>query len=378
MFLEDEISRINDKLKQLENINRVIVWGAGEHTVKLFQYAAIMDYAIDFFADNRLKGRLFGIDIKKPDEIHWEDVQAVVISSFYRENEIVEALHKIKSFAGKVITLYENGATTPFYYHISQSDLRVPDVYKDLIDKNKQFKNIHRGERLFILCNGPSINQMDLTKLKDEHVMAVSNFYLHKDYDTINPEYYCIPQFTYTNFFTEELAIDWLTDIGKNVKNTTFFFSITEKELIYNNQLLTSNHINYLCQGITTPFYEDIDLTKRLLNWQSVSIMCLQVAMYMGFKEIYLIGTEHSELTTGKYEYFYERKKSVVGNADFSVDSNGKNLVPFRKTLRNLNSLWNQYELLKKIAEKDNIDIYNATIGGDLDVFERVQYKTII
>lgn len=52
----------------------------------------------------------------------------------------------------------------------------------------------------------------------------------------------------------------------------------------------------------------DIDLTKLILGPQSVAILALQIAIYMGFNEIYLIGTEHDTLLTREYRHFYDEK----------------------------------------------------------------------
>ena len=54
----------------------------------------------------------------------------------------------------------------------------------------KKFKNIHSGKRCFILATGPSINQMELSVLKDEVTIAVSFFGYHKNLNEISPKYH--------------------------------------------------------------------------------------------------------------------------------------------------------------------------------------------
>lgn len=50
----------------------------------------------------------------------------------------------------------------------------------------------------------------------------------------------------------------------------------------------------------------------------------------------------------------------------------------YSEELKALNNLWEQYRIIKYIAARKKIRIYNATIGGVLDVFERVDYDKII
>ena len=66
---------------------------------------------------------------------------------------------------------------------------------REKIKENKQYKNIHQGERCFILCTGPSIKKMDLSALKHETCIAVSLFSLHKNYAEINPDYHIMAPF---------------------------------------------------------------------------------------------------------------------------------------------------------------------------------------
>ena len=45
-----------------------------------------------------------------------------------------------------------------------------------ILSQNNRFKNIHSGERCFILGNGPSLKNVDLSLLADEFVFTVNNF----------------------------------------------------------------------------------------------------------------------------------------------------------------------------------------------------------
>ena len=40
------------------------------------------------------------------------------------------------------------------------------------------FKDLHRGKRLFILCSGPSLNTLDFSKLERRIVMGLNRSFL--------------------------------------------------------------------------------------------------------------------------------------------------------------------------------------------------------
>ena len=68
--------------------------------------------------------------------------------------------------------------------------VRYP-AYHKILKKNKELKDKHKGERCFIVLNGPSVNEHDLTKLKNEYVFA-TNFFFRSDLcKVVEPNYYC-------------------------------------------------------------------------------------------------------------------------------------------------------------------------------------------
>lgn len=378
MYLEDEIDRINRRLTQLKGKKNIVIWGAAENTAKLFEYTNLCQYGEFCVVDTGKSGsNFFGKKVLHPDELDWSQTDAVVISAFYRENEIEHVLLQKNEFQGLVLKLNEPGQSVPFYKHLSREELRAPKQYQHILEKNKCFQNRHRNQRIFILCCGPSVKDMDLTVLKDEITMGVHSFYMHKDIGTIRPDYYCNAQWGYNEKWTKEVGIQYLGELKRYVGETQFFFSIQEKEVIENSHIFKPEEVSYYYYGPSTFGYEDIDLCQGIMPVQSVPILCIQLAFYMGFGEIYLIGTDHDFLRTNKYSYFYNREDSVLGKADFSVDSNNNVTVSYAQALRASYYLWEDYKKMREIANGKNVKIWNATVGGDLDLFPRVDFKEL-
>ncbi len=118
MFLQEKVNEINNKLRNLENISNIVIWGAGIHTCKPFERTNLLSYAINSIVDmdERKQGRFcFGFIIKNPQEMIWEEVGGVIISVPGKEKQIAEELTDKLGFKGTIIYLYEDSQSTPFY-----------------------------------------------------------------------------------------------------------------------------------------------------------------------------------------------------------------------------------------------------------------------
>ena len=77
MFLQEKVNEINSKLRKLNNISNIIIWGAGIHTCKLFEKTNLLSFAISGIVDKdeRKQGRFFfEFIIKNPQEVNWQEV----------------------------------------------------------------------------------------------------------------------------------------------------------------------------------------------------------------------------------------------------------------------------------------------------------------
>jgi len=250
--------------------------------------------------------------------------------------------------------------------------------YLSMLKRNIRFKDLHKGKRCFILCNGPSVNQQNLLPLKDEIVFSVSSGYHHQDYHIFHPKYHCIPQITYTSLFTKDTTIAWFKEMDEKVGDAELFLNISEESLVRENNLFKDRKINYVCMNgkFDDKQSKIIDITGIIPGIQSVPIMCLMIAMYMGFKEIYLIGVEHDSFRTREYKYFYT--PTMLAGKDHAVCIDGRIKCSLYDEFHAYAYLWEQYRILKYIAFANNISICNATCGGALDEFERVSLDKVL
>jgi hypothetical protein len=248
---------------------------------------------------------------------------------------------------------------------------------RPLIARNGDLKDRHRGARVFILCNGPSVKKQNIRPLKDELVISVSSGYLHPDYAEIAPRYHCVPQVTY-GLMTRTDVVTWFREMHDRLGKATLILSETEEPLVREEGLFPGRDVRYVhLKGVFSdlPPGKIPDLTNTIPGVQSVPILALMLTMYMGGDKLYLLGTDHDHFRSGEYKYFYE--PTVLKGKDIFVDEKGSLRGGWFAEFSGLAVLWSQYRSMKEIAHANGIEIFNATHGGELDEFPRVELDSL-
>lgn len=256
--------------------------------------------------------------------------------------------------------------------HRMLSKAATPNLLpRNVLAANASLKNRHLGQRCFIVGNGPSVKEIDLRRLHGETVFSVSNGYLHEGYGTMAPAYHCVPQITYGRM-TEGDVVSWFREMELRVGNAELFLNETEAALVSEHGLFAANKVHYLALQGNFDELNDmqvIDIASPVPRVESVPIMALMIALYMGFQEIILLGMDHDSWRSGYYNYAFQ--PNATSGKDFSVTDQGKILTPNFDTFQSLARLWRQYRHLAKVASANKIKIVNASPGGELDEFPR-------
>lgn len=272
--------------------------------------------------------------------------------------------HKVSTI---VDNLFQDFDTSHGYLTLSKDE-------KELIKKNVVFKNCHKGQRCFIIGNGPSTNSQDLTLLANELTFVMNGFWKHPIVDTWQPKYY---------FLADPLFFDgsdpmkvFFTRLSDKIIKTELFVPLSAKNMIEQESLLTQEFINYAAFNglLAEGNIQENDFTQTVPGVQSVSQFAIMAALYMGCNPIYLIGLDHDWLAhRGQDQHFYQDKtveNHPKANGDLSKTT-------YKSEMESMLELWKGYETIKLIAEKQRIQIYNVTNGGFLDVFPRKQYESL-
>lgn len=238
---------------------------------------------------------------------------------------------------------------------------------------NKNLKNKHAGDRLFILGSGNSIKLYDLKQLKNEIVMTQNNFHVHPDIKQINPKYHCVVPYYQTK---KELSAwkEWVSEMNKTLPTTQFFWGKNTKDFIDSHFSSLKERSFYFESKYKLLTLSDakIDITKTIMEVNTVTTQCLTIALYMGFSEIYLLGFDHDQLCGNKatQNRFYGASKITDTDAerDQLTKQRGRNIS---QSYLNIWKTQKQLELLRFFAESNNIKIINASNEGILEVFDR-------
>jgi len=237
--------------------------------------------------------------------------------------------------------------------------------------KNKNVREEAVRERCFILGNAPTIKDLDLSLLCDECVFVMSVFYNHPEYRVLNHVYHSSVHLTGSKLEKDHLL--WMKSIddnsGDNVEK--FFFGIEQKELIEKYGLFKGKDVYYIASANTK---RSFDLSKVTKKYQTNVIQALEIAMYMGFKEIYLHSVNLNSVCENSYHHFFDRKLLAYKDVEV-LDDGGVDLVT---EARNLYSALKDIEEIRKYAEDNEIKIYITNPESVLKLFEFVEIKDVV
>ena len=225
---------------------------------------------------------------------------------------------------------------------------KIECYYNSEIEK---FHNIHKGERCFIFANGPSLKIQDLETLYEnkEHCFGMNYIYYIFDKTMWRPSFYVVDDANSLNDDNGE--IDKMLELNAFVGDTSKSF--WKKE--HRNEIYKYHKCYEFTAGV--PKFTQ-DFSRKTYTGLTVTYTCMQLAAYMGFSEIYLLGVDFSYAKDGGvYKHFYGEE---------SLASRG-----FHKYVENA------YRSARKYAENNDIKIYNATRGGCLEIFERVDFDNL-
>lgn len=230
------------------------------------------------------------------------------------------------------------------------------------IKQLQQIKGIHQGERCFIIGTGPSLTIEDLELLKDEITFATNRIYELFDKTDWRPTYYVNQDHNLIRTFGTQirdveaemvfLPVDYRKDFtGGRYR----FFVLKHKDFYPGNAPFSKDISKYLAQGFT------------------VTYGAIQIALYMGFSEIYLVGIDHNYSITRDAHGRPVKTESVDGNYSKGMKEyvNTSNLPRIEETTIS-------YETAEKVSAKCGVKIYNCTRGGKLEAFERKNLEDVL
>lgn len=217
----------------------------------------------------------------------------------------------------------------------------------------KQFKNIHQGEGCFIIGNGPSLNQTNLEALKDYHTFGLNKIYLMQEKVDLNLSYHtCINPY----------VIEQSAEPFKSLNCPSFLsYQASLKKITPNENMY------FILTG--GPYTFQGDLLQPICEGYTVTYVAMQIAFYMGFTQVFLIGVDHNFKATGKPNEVQTLKGDDPNHFDPNYFGNQQWNLP------DLEASELSYHLARFFYNRDGRQIYDATVGGKLDIFPKITFE---
>jgi len=207
------------------------------------------------------------------------------------------------------------------------------------------FKGKYAGKRCFIIGNGPSLRMEDLDKIQENGDICFGLNVIHKAYENTKwrPDFVCMK---------DPLVIAQNYESIKANNSCPLF--VNDMKLFYH---WDTGENEYLLHDIQDKVYFSDDIVTGCSCGASVSYTAIQIAAYMGFSEIYLLGMDCSNWG----EHF---------NGDYWMEKESFREPDEMKIFRS-------YQIAEEYSRIHGFRIFNATRGGHLEVFERVDFESL-
>lgn len=254
--------------------------------------------------------------------------------------------------------------------HIALQERGAIDAHRarDVSPEDEAFLNATRnrylGQRCFVLGNGPSLRVSDLELLRDEVTFAANKIYLCFDETNWRPTYYSVEDLLVARNNMAEIM---------SVEGTTKIFPHHMLPLLPRRP--NHHYARWLPPADNRSPHREFstDLAKGICWGSTITYSLMQMAVHMGFREIYILGLDHSYV-----EPDTKKDGALVSQGEvnhFHPD--------YRKTgevwhLPVLDRLETSYGFAKTYCDSIGVKVYNASRYSKLDVFPRVDLDTVL
>ena len=236
----------------------------------------------------------------------------------------------------------------------------------------KKYKNIHKGKRVFLIGNGPSLAKTDLDLIKDEYSIGMCQISLIYEKTIWRPSYFV---FASSNCQDERWGKEWTDSVLKAAyeqKTTSFIWEKYHEHFDRKNKLQNVEWIKSISEKKpnSNGDYEESwwpeNIEERMDKSGTTMNLALQLANYMGFSEIIFLGTDLG--------YSHQKKLNEDPNhflGKYNAD------IPVHKVDKINNQMANVHCLARKNISEE-VKMYNASLETRLNVYPKICYETLV
>lgn len=239
-----------------------------------------------------------------------------------------------------------------------------PKLARSSYNRIKALKDRHKGQRCFIVATGPSLTVADVEMLKDEVTFGVNSIYRLFSQTDWRPTYYTMIDYhALLNARKDGDSIDFNSCCQKEYFITDKIYHMAGlSEQDGRAAALLINYLDHMVFGEGFHHKYRKNIASGLYNASTVVNSCINIAHYMGFSEIYLIGVDcNYSLPT---QYFDGTKSHQAIDLEHATM-----MHCFMKS---------GYSFYKKKMDEFGVKVFNATRGGNLEIFPRVCLENVM
>lgn len=283
-----------------------------------------------------------------------------LIEGIYSNSSFLQWLYK-KTIFGAFLQKIKR-----YWYHCKYNHDTKRERKEEMLRRNgyedprfqtlKNLKGKYAGKRCFIACTGPSLTIADLESLEREYVFGMNSICLIHDKTNWKPDFYGIQD---VNVFEKVKDTLLKTDNGKIFAPYYYSEIGMPSDWVYFHISSAYHMFDRLFKGEYYSSFSD-DCYATVFDGFTITHSLLQIATYLGFDEIYLLGADCNYL--GKSQHFIEHGHMTQGQEAVTVTDR----------------LISSYSEAKRYCDEHNIKIYNATRGGCLEIFPRVNLDEVV
>jgi hypothetical protein len=226
-------------------------------------------------------------------------------------------------------------------------------------------KDSCKGQRCFLLGCGPSLNAVDLTKLKGHKVMGVNGTALIEGLDL---DYFV----TVSDFFWKSHQ-----DELKALKCQRFIPQFLREHLESESPSVWLNTIadkEYSALDVEKPWKFSYQPQRHIFLGGTVIFVCLQILYYLGYEEVVVLGLDHDY---GIDKDSISKEGKVVSSDNLSAHFTKDYYKKGEQVHIDIHGMERAYELSRAAYFADGRRVLNASPGTKLDIFEKVQYDSL-
>lgn len=254
----------------------------------------------------------------------------------------------------------------------------LPSAYlhpwrRESIKRLAALKDIHKGKRAFIIGNGPSLKQTDLGKLKNEITFGMNRIYLAFPELGFTTTYLCVTNDLVVEQFVEDFKALTIPKFIAWRSHRHFIprLPITQLPTLRQAQSGVTRLPIFIYTSYTGPRFAG-DVRGRVWEGATVTYFALQLAFHMGVSQAILIGVDHNFASKG------DANKTVVSEGDdpnhFMPNYFGQGV---KWQLPDLDTSEVAYIMAREAYRNAGREVLDATIGGKLTVFPKVDYNSL-